>query len=82
MKRCIKCKRLLSIDDFSKRADNLYKRRNACKKCVKTQTTNWRHKNPERISLLCARYYKELKGLKNQVLTLNPCIVCKEKRIG
>jgi hypothetical protein len=82
MKRCIKCKKLLPTDNFSKRADNLYKRRNVCKKCVKIQTTIWRHKNPKKISRLCARYYKELKDLKNKVLALNPCIVCKEKRIG
>jgi len=79
MKECIICKKLLPISSF-------YKKRNDCRGCCRKRIKVWRTKNQKKYRKIharfCAKYYRQLKDLRDSILSLNPCIVCQEKRVG
>lgn len=79
MKKCIICKNSLPASSF-------YKKRNDCRACCRKRTKTWETKNPEKSKAVhtrcCARYYRQLTDLRNNILSSNPCIVCQEKRVG
>lgn len=72
MKKCTKCKQLLSVDSFYKDKNKKTGLKEACKKCSNISTTNWRNKNKIKIKESSAAYYKsdygKFIGLKNKAV--------------
>ena len=67
MKTCVKCKKILSLDNFywHKQNSNYY---NTCKICENIRTNKWKNENKEKILLSDQKYINSEKGYVNETI--------------